>query len=96
MDITTINLHNIASRASPLANSATKVFKNNNLLQRIYEFDITYHLIYQDVLDECFSAYKEHWNKKLYKLIAEYKESVKYNEIMNTFKYNYRISSKYM
>jgi hypothetical protein len=77
-------------------NSATMVFKNNYLLQQIYEFDSTYHLIYQDILDDCYSDYKKFWYKKLYKLMLEYQNSSKYNEIINIFWFNYRISSRYI
>jgi hypothetical protein len=77
-------------------NSATMVFKNNYLLQQIYEFDNTYHLIYHDILDNCYSDYKNFWYKKLYKLMIEYQNANNYNEIINIFWFNYRISSRYI
>ena len=45
-------------------NAASQVFRNNNLMKHIYEFDNTYHLIYQDILDDCYSTSKNFWNKK--------------------------------
>jgi hypothetical protein len=76
-------------------NFATQVFNNKDLMKHIYEFDNTYHIIYQNILDDCYSAYKEFWTKKLNKLKYEHKNSINYNEILQIFKYNYKISSKY-
>jgi hypothetical protein len=85
---------NINTNKQPL-NTASRVFKNNNLMQHIYTFDNTYHLIYHDILDECYSAYKNFWNKKLNKIVLDYKNYNQYNEILYVFWNNYRISSKY-
>jgi len=45
-------------------NATNQVFRNNDLMKHIYEFDNTYHLIYQDLLDDCYSTIKNFWNKK--------------------------------
>ena len=77
-------------------NAATLVFRNKNLLQQIYEIDNTYHIIYQNILDNCYTDYKNFWYKKLYRLMEEYKNSAKYHEILDIFWFNYRISSRYV
>ena len=64
-------------------NSANIVFKNNYLMQKIYEYDNTYHIIYHDILDICYSAFKNHWNKKLKKI-----NNIKENDILYIDKNN--------
>jgi hypothetical protein len=71
-------------------NAIKKVFNNNDLMQKIYEFDNTYHMIYNDIMDICYTAFKNHWNNKLKKIIND-EESLRnhWNNFYISCKFNY-------
>ena len=79
-------------------NSANIVFKNNYLMQKIYEYDSTYHIIYGNVLDNIYGAFKKHWNKKLKKINNINENDLLYfdkNYLINKHWENFYISCKF-